>query len=90
MIQNSEESMEINGFVLVSDYDRRGNIVELMIETDYFDKYIIAPDDMGRQLWTSLNRKMRLNGVVTGENLRGRKVFRVESYELLDAERHPE
>ncbi len=77
---------EISGFLLVSDYDRRGNIIELMIETEHFDRYIIAPDKTGRKLWAFLNQKIKLTGRVTGENLKGAKVFQVESYEMLSTQ----
>lgn len=84
MANDSNETVEINGFVLISDYDRRGNIVELMIETEYLDKYIITPDVISRKLLPFLNRKLRLRGIVTGENVRGKKVIRVKSYKLLN------
>ena len=72
------ELVQIDGFVVANDFDRHGHVLELVIETEDFQQYIIANTRIGRRLYDHLFERMSVRGRITGEDSRGIPILQVE------------
>lgn len=44
MVTNSQDTIDIYGVVIPTQWDRRGNIMQVVIQTDSFEKYLVEGD----------------------------------------------
>jgi hypothetical protein len=77
--------VEITGVILATDVDRHGQILEIALETEDFQKYIIQPSMKGKTLIEKILNRVVIRGMVTGRDEDGNSVVQVQDYEVLDA-----
>ncbi|MDZ7263613.1 MAG: hypothetical protein ONB16_03450 [candidate division KSB1 bacterium] len=75
--------IKIAGVVAPKERDKRGNLIQVSIDTDRFERYIIADDAMGQELFDYLNADVEIEGRVVGEDIDGYKVISVMRYKLI-------
>lgn len=79
----SPEQFTVEGTVLVSDKDKSGHIIRVLIETDLFERYIVNNDDQGVKLMEQLNKHVKATGVIENKQLNGDKVFTISGFEVI-------
>ncbi len=75
--------IKITGYVTSTDRDKRGNVVQVSIETEDFVRYVIAENQVGRKLFDFINKKVKVNGFIGGQNLDGREIIFINNYEVI-------
>lgn len=73
----------IIGYVTSTSWDKRGNILEICIETEDFQKYPVIPEGKGRELFDFIDVKIQIWGDVKGEDIHGNKVIAITGYEVI-------
>ena len=76
----AEES--ITGTVYADDWDEKGNVVLVVIETADGELYYVSDDAKGKELLKIVEKNVKVTGVV--EDAGGEKFITVVSYEIMD------
>jgi hypothetical protein len=85
MIKNLDKNkIAITGFILATDFNRRGKVQEIALETEDFLQYIISLNQKGKELFDLLYSKLTVYGSITGEDVHGNPILKVEDYDVLD------
>ena len=82
--QDQLKGIEITGVILATDFDRHGQILEIALETDDFQKYIIHPDVKGKSLIENVLNRVVIRGVISGRNEEGNSILQVRNFEILE------
>jgi hypothetical protein len=80
---STEGSSTIRGLLVPVDWDERGNITETAVSTYFEEEYLIERNARGEALLPFLRQKVKVVGLVSMDE-RGRKVVRVEEYEVIE------
>lgn len=75
--------VKITGYVTSTDWDKRGNVVQVTIETEDFERYVVAENKIGRELIDFINVKVKVNGFIAGQYLDGSDVIFIKNYEII-------
>lgn len=75
--------IKIAGVIAPRERDKRGNPIQVSIDTDRFERYIIADDAKGQELLNYLNADVEIEGRVIGEDIDGYKLVSVMRYQLI-------
>lgn len=78
-----EDSITIRGLLVPIDWDEKGNITEIAVSTYFEEEYLIEKNARGEALLPFLRQKVKVIGFVKMDE-RGRKVVRVEEYEVIE------
>ena len=85
MSKNSQTCMiTMTGFILATDYNRRGKVLEIALESEDFKQYIITSNQKGKELFERLCSKVTVSGCVTGEDVDGNPIFEITDYEIVE------
>ncbi len=76
----AEES--ITGTVYADDWDDKGNVTLVVIETADGELYYVSEDTKGKELLKLVEKNVKVTGVV--EDAGGEKIITVVSYEIMD------
>ena len=76
----AEES--ITGTVYADDWDDKGNVTLVVIETADGELYYVSEDAKGKELLKLVEKDVKVTGVV--EDAGGEKIITVVSYEIMD------
>ena len=79
----AEGSVIISGLLVPVDWDERGNITETAVSTYFEEEYRIEMNVRGEALLPFLRQRVKVIGLVKIDK-RGRKVVRVEDYEVIE------
>ncbi|MBN1561650.1 hypothetical protein JW998_15470 [candidate division KSB1 bacterium] len=79
---NSTDSIEIRGVVIPAQWDRRGNILQVAIQTDSFEKYLIE-GEQDAEVMRRVDQIVHIRGTVIGEDVVGHKIIDVQWIENL-------
>jgi hypothetical protein len=78
-----EDSITIRGLLVPIDWDEKGNITEIAVSTYFEEEYLIEKNVREEALLPFLRQKVKVIGFVRMD-ARGRKVVRVEEYEVIE------
>ncbi len=78
-----EDSITIRGLLVPVDWDEKGNITEIAVSTYFEEEYLIEKNVREEALLPFLRQKVKVIGFVRMDE-RGRKVVRVEEYEVIE------
>ena len=78
-----EDSITIRGLLVPIDWDEKGNITEIAVSTYFEEEYLIEKNVREEALLPLLRQKVKVIGLVRMDD-RGRKVIRVEEYEVIE------
>ena len=78
-----EDSITIRGLLVPIDWDEKGNITEIAVSTYFEEEYLIQKNVREEALLPFLRQKVKVIGFVRMD-ARGRKVVRVEEYEVIE------
>lgn len=78
-----EDSITIRGLLVPIDWDEKGNITEIAVSTYFEEEYLIQKNVREEALLPFLRQKVKVIGFVKMDE-RGRKVVRVEEYEVIE------
>jgi uncharacterized membrane protein len=76
----AEES--ITGTVYADDWDEKGNVVLVVIETADGGLYYVSEDAKGKELLKLVDKNVKATGVIQDSG--GEKIITVVSYEIMD------
>jgi hypothetical protein len=78
-----EDSITIRGLLVPIDWDEKGNITEIAVSTYFEEEYLIEKNVRGEEMLPFLRQKVKVIGFVRMDE-RGRKIVRVEEYEVIE------
>lgn len=64
MLKPQETVIQLQGIVLASDFDRHGNPMEIVLETENFHQYKISQNKKGRELMNHTFEEVKLEGMI--------------------------
>ena len=73
--------MSITGTVYADDWDDKGNVAVVVVETSDGEIYYVSGDAKGKELFKLVEKNVRVSGIV--EDAGGEKVITVKKYEIL-------
>ena len=73
----------IRGLLVPIDWDEHGNIIKTAVSSYFEEEYLIEKNVRGEALLPFLRQKVKVIGFVRMDD-RGRKVVRVEEYEVIE------
>jgi len=76
MITDSTKIVDIYGVVMPTQWDKRGNIIQVAIQTDSFEKYLVE-DDHNVTLVDLIDQKIHVRASIIGEDVLGQKIIEV-------------
>ncbi|MBN1480050.1 hypothetical protein EH223_19045 [candidate division KSB1 bacterium] len=74
---DSTNTLDIYGVVIPTQWDRRGNIIQVAIQTDSFEKYLVGGDN-DAEVMRRLDQTIHVRGVIIGEDVVGHKIITVQ------------
>jgi len=74
----------ITGFILATDFNRHGKVLEVAVETDDFKQYIVTTDRKGKELFALLYSRVTIHGIISSEDAHGNAIVKIEDYEIND------
>jgi len=77
MITDSTNIVDIFGVVIPTQWDRRGNIIQVAIQTDSFEKYLVE-DDHDVSLFGLIDQKIHVRASIIGEDVLGQKIIDID------------
>lgn len=84
MISNAhKELLTIHGVLIPTQWDKRGQIIQVALQTDSFEKFIID-EDTSPQLLQLLDQHVRVEAMLLSEDLFGHKIIKISH--LLNAD----
>ena len=77
------DSITIRGLLVPFDWDEKGNITKTAVSTYFEEEYLIEKNARGEALLPFLRQRVKVVGFMRMDD-RGRKVVRVEEYEVIE------
>jgi hypothetical protein len=77
------DSITIRGLLVPVDWDEKGNITKTAVSTYFEEEYLIEKNARGEALLPFLRQRVKVVGFMRMDD-RGRKVVRVEEYEVIE------
>jgi hypothetical protein len=74
----------VTGIVIPSERDSHGNVVEVAVETEDFETYVIAPADSNEGLFELVDEKVRVSGKVSGKDINDNPILAVDAFEMIE------
>lgn len=68
--------IEINGVVIPTQWDKRGNIIQVAIQSDSFERYLVD-GEYTDELMRNIDHNIQINGTIIGEDLVGHKIIKI-------------
>lgn len=82
-INEKNRQITITGIIVSSDFDKRGNVIEVAIETETFGRYIVADNNKGQELLNLIDKEVRAIGSISGEDIYGNSIIVISKYDLV-------
>ena len=79
--------VEVEGILRVYDRDKSGNVLQLFLETDSFEKYVIESPFV-EELHELINLRFKLFGIVTTFGNGSYKIISVDHYVKITEQNH--
>lgn len=79
-----KNSVTLTGFILATDFNRRGKVMEIVFETEDFQQYTVTETQKGKELFDLLYSKVTVHGYITGKDAYGNQIIKIEDYEIND------
>lgn len=76
MVTDSSQVVEVLGVVIPTQWDKRGNIIQVAIQSDNFEKYLVD-DDQNITLLNMMDKKIHVRGFIIGEDVMGQKIIEI-------------
>lgn len=73
--------VSITGTVYADDWDDKGNVALVVVETSDGEIYYVSGDAKGKELFKLVEKNVRVSGIV--EDAGGEKVITVKKYKIL-------
>lgn len=75
--------MELTGHIRPNQRDKSGNVVQLFLETEDFERYIIDDSQIGTSLLKHIHDRVVLSGFIAGEFFDGREIICATKYKIV-------
>jgi hypothetical protein len=76
------EMVKIQGLILPTEWDEKGDVLVIALSAFNEDEYLIDIDEIGKQLLSSLRVKVEAKGFVREE--KGKKKIKIRNYTILN------
>ena len=74
--------VRIKGFIIPTELNRHGRPVEIGIETETFERYIIGPGKQGKELFAHVFSEVEASGTLIGDSSEGNPIFKINAYSI--------
>lgn len=74
---DSLKVLELDGIVIPTQWDRRGAVIQVAIQTTNFEKYLIS-DNKTLNLLNMIDQHIHIRGVVVGEDVKGFQIIEID------------
>ena len=71
---------EIYGTVLANERDRSGDIIQIAVEDDNFQKYLVLNSKLARQLFDFVNERLFVYGQIVDEDVNGHPILSLSGF----------
>jgi len=82
-MDDSKKGVVIRGFLVATERDRRGRPLEIAVETDDFQQYIVDHAGRGNELIKHLSEEVHVQGRITGTDYRGIQIIEIADYTII-------
>lgn len=79
-----QQMIEMSGIVIPTQWDRRGNVIQVAIQSDNFEKVLVEVDPES-VVMSMIDKVIHIQGIVVGEDLVGHKIVKIQHIENPDA-----
>lgn len=79
----TKNHIKITGYVTSVDHDKGNNVLQVAIETENFEHYIVADNRIGKELLNCVDQKVKVSGLIIGEYFDGSEIIHVNTYRIL-------
>ena len=76
MTEDRSKNVEFHGVVIPTQWDRHGNILQIAIQSDSFEKYLVD-GEYSEELVRNIDQNIRISGTIIGEDLAGHKIISI-------------
>jgi hypothetical protein len=79
---HATDIIEISGVLIPTQWDRRGNIVQVAIQTNTFERYFIETEQ-DTDMATFIDQSVLAHGSIVGEDVVGQKIIKIVKIETI-------
>ena len=79
------KDITLSGTIIATDIDRRGKAVEIALETEDFQQYVIENNGKGGDLFEFIFDDVSITGTLIGKTVEGVPVLRVKTFHVKNA-----
>lgn len=72
-----QTAMEIHGTIIAMERDRAGDVIQVAIEDDNMQRYLILGSDQSSRLFPFVNQRIVVHASIVEEDLKGRPIVRL-------------
>ena len=82
--ENNAQSIQVTGYVICTERDKRGQIVEIAISTETFERFTVVPNKVAEGLYQYLDKGVKVKGFISGEDIMGNKLLTISNFVILN------
>jgi hypothetical protein len=71
---------EIHGTILATEKDRSGDIIQVAVEDDNLQKYLVLNSYLGKKLFRFVNERMVVFGEVVDDDFKGCPIINLSGF----------
>jgi hypothetical protein len=71
---------EIHGTILATERDRSGDIIQVAVEDDNFQKFLILNSYLCKKLFRFVNERMIIYGEIVDEDIKGYPIISLSGF----------
>jgi hypothetical protein len=78
-----KERVQIKGYILSTDFNRHGKVLDITLETDDFQQYAIAHNRKGKELFDCVLKEVIVTGELETKETVTYPMIAVQKYEII-------
>lgn len=78
----STNTIEISGVLIPAQWDKRGNMIQMAIQTNTFERYLVEIEH-DAEILQFVDQSVRANGSIVGEDVVGQRIIKITKIEKL-------
>lgn len=81
-MEKAPEIITLKGVITVTESDRKNKPLEIAVETDDFQTYVITCKKQGKELFNHISEKVTLQCQMEGKNYYGHRMITILEYSI--------
>ncbi|MBU1097899.1 MAG: hypothetical protein KKB34_15550 [Bacteroidetes bacterium] len=75
--------ISVSGYIVTSEKDKSGHIIQVSLQTDEFVNYTIENDKIGQELLQMVSKRIVVSGNVINQDYNGNNILSVTQYKVI-------